>query len=112
MRTTRVGRFFAYSRAFLVKWLVVMNTPLVGTAAVQGGDECLQSLPADAVSCAVPLGLDVDALQAEWVLVHEAVDTAISGAADLDAALLGSSIVHGEQQLHNCLFEEVRCALL
>lgn len=48
---------------------------------VQCADERLDRGPADDVVLCVPLGLDVDAAQSEAVLVDDAVEAAVSGAA-------------------------------
>src|SRR3954454_24707354 len=74
--------------------------------AVQGPDERLNRLAANGVVGGVPLGLNIDPLQAQLVLVDDAVDAAVPAAADPPGSPVGAAVTHGHQYVEDRLFEE------
>lgn len=74
---------------------------------MQRPNECLGGLTPDRVAFGVALGLHIDLVQTESVLVNDAVNSPITGPADSTSALIGAAITHGKKHIDNSFFEKV-----
>jgi hypothetical protein len=55
----------------------------------------------------IPLGLDIDAVEAEAIFVYDAIDTTVPGAAELaGSVLVATTITHGDQMIDNQLLKK------
>jgi len=75
---------------------------------VEGSNKSLNGFAAYIVAFLVALGLEVDAVKTEGVLIDNSVDPSVAGASDPSTALLSTAIAHLQEQVHDCLFEKVR----
>lgn len=80
-----------------------LRCPLIGKCA----DESLQLRPLHRVACTIPLCLNVNAIQAESVLIDDAVNAAITCTAKPANPLLRSPVTHCDEKVNDCLLEEV-----
>src|SRR5690606_16581329 len=71
----------------------------------------LNRLPADVGTLLVALGLNVDAIQPEGILIDDAVDPTVVASADPLTSPLSTSVPHREEELDDGSFEEVWMAL-
>lgn len=78
---------------------------------MQCSDECLDRLAAESVVRHVPLGLDVDALQAQLVLVDDPVDATVISTADPPRLPVRAAVAHLDEHVEHGLLEERRVLL-
>jgi hypothetical protein len=74
---------------------------------VQGSNERLDGFPSHSVLRGVALGLDVNLLQAQRVLIDDAVHTPVACAADPFGALLRTAVSHLDQHVQDGQLQEV-----
>lgn len=85
--------------------------PFCCAEALQGTDERLDGFASDVAALLVPLRLNVDSVKSESILVDNTIDTSVARPTDTGSALLGASVAHGEEQMDDGLFKEVRVAI-
>lgn len=83
-----------------------------GTFTAQGAEELLDGGPLHGVAVDVTLGLDVDLLQAEGVLIDDPVDSTVTAAADRTTTPVRPAVSHRFEQFDDGLFKELRGRLL
>nr|MBP1191097.1 hypothetical protein [Frigoribacterium sp. PvP032] len=71
----------------------------------------MDGFSADIVTGLLPLGLDVDPVKPEGVLVDDPIDALVTSPTNAFTALLSTSVPHLEEKVDEGLFEEVGVAL-
>src|SRR5690606_15370853 len=82
--------------------------PASSTHPVQRTDERLNLRPAHGVVGRITLGLHIDTVQTERVLINNTVDAAVTGPTDPGSPALGASVPHGDEHIEHRLFQERR----